>query len=213
MGRTARTIVCCAVLLTGCSQQVGGLAVLPPSERAGLSSTPGAVDADALMLDLSQMRALTGAGDDLTIIPTMDGKSPVNIDVLAKEAPQACRFLFAETETFGPDMADFHKTTYQSPPDSALISQAAAAYPDTQTARAAFDDLVAAASACAYSSAGALLVGQVSSGSDSLSTRPAATCGRDYALKSVVLAEVTFCAFPASVSELVMTNLLRRVPG
>jgi hypothetical protein len=210
MGTPARTIVCCVVLLTGCSVQVGGLAVLPPTEQP---RPPSGVDADALMLDLSRMRGLTGAGDDLTIIPSMDGKSPVDIELLAKQVPEPCQFIFIESKTFGADMVDFHKTTYQNPPESALISQAAAAYPDAQTARAAFDALVETANNCAYSSAGALLVGQVGSDTESLSIRPSATCGRDYALKSVVLAEVTFCAYPESVSELVMTNLLRGVPG
>ena len=209
--KAARTMICCvSLLLTGCAYEVGGLAVLPYTERPGPS---GAVDVDALMLDLSQMRALTGAGEALSIIPSMDGKAPVDIDLLARDAPEPCRFIFVETETFGADIADFHKTTYQNPPDAALISQAAAAYPDPQAARAAFDNLVGAAVACADTSSGGLLVGEVLAGTDSLSTRPAATCGRDYRVKSVVLAEVTFCAFPESVSELVMTNLLRGVPG
>jgi PknH-like extracellular domain len=199
-----------ALLLTGCAHGVGGLAVLPATERPAARSV---VDVDALMLDLSRMRALTGAGDALNIIPTMDGKSPVDIELLAKEVPAPCRFVFAETKTFGGQVADFHKTTYQYPPEGALISQGAAVYPDPQTARRAFDDLVASADACAYTSSGSLLVGTVESGADSLSTRPAATCGRDYQVKSVVLVEVTFCSYPESVSELVLTNLLRGVPG
>ncbi len=158
---------------------MGGLAVMPLSERPTPS---GAVD--ALMLDLPRMRALTGAGEDLTIIPSMDGKSPVDIDLLARDAPAPCRFIFAETETFGPDLSNFHKTTYQNPPDGAIISQGAGAYRDPQTARAALDDLVGAATACG-----------------------------NYHVKSAVLVEVTFCAFPESVSELVMVNLLQGVPG
>ena len=43
--------------------------------------------------------------------------------------------------------------------------------------------------------------------------RPGGDCGRDYRLKSVVLAEVTFCSFPESVPEIVMTNLVAKVPG
>ena len=38
-------------------------------------------------------------------------------------------------------------------------------------------------------------------------------CGRDYRVKGVVLVEVTACAFPASVPDIVMTNILARVPG
>lgn len=208
--RAAAAMACCAtVALSGCSQQVGGLAVMPYSERPG----PAGVDVDSLMLELSQIRALTGAGEALTVIPTMDGKSPVDIDLLARDVPEPCRFVFAETATFGSRMTDFHKTTYQSPPDSALISQAAGAYPDAQTARAAFDSLVQVASACADTSPGRFLVGDVGAGPEALSTRTSTTCGRDYRVKAAVLAEVTFCAFSESVSELVMVNLLRGVTG
>ena len=77
------------------------------------------------------MRAITGAGEDLTVIPSMDGKFPVDIDGLVDPAaPAECRWYFAETQTFGPEVEEFHKTTYQDPPDGALISQGAAAYRD-----------------------------------------------------------------------------------
>ena len=68
------------------------------------------------MLDQTQMRAITGAGDDLTIIPSMDGKFPVDIDQLSESAPPQCQWIFAETQTFGPDVEEFHKTTFQNPP-------------------------------------------------------------------------------------------------
>jgi hypothetical protein len=32
-------------------------------------------------------------------------------------------------------------------------------------------------------------------------------------LKSVVLVEVTFCTFPDSVPDIVMTNIMEKVPG
>ena len=48
---------------------------------------------------------------------------------------------------------------------------------------------------------------------DSVQTRTSSECGRDYRLKSVVLVEVTFCAFPASVPDIVMTNIVAKVPG
>jgi hypothetical protein len=207
----AGTMACCAaILLTGCTHEVSGLAVRPLAERPGPT---GAVDVDSLMLDLSRMRALTGAGDDLTVIPTMDGKSPVDIELLARDVADSCRFVFAESETFGPDWADFHKTTYQYPPEGAQISQAAVAYPNPAAARAAFDNLVGAATSCADSWSGPVLVGQVAAEPNTLSARTGSTCGRDYRVKGPVVAEVTFCAFPESVSELVMTNLLRGVPG
>ena len=212
MCRRVLGCVTMAVLVAGCTREVGGSAALPDNE------TPGpvvvlAADADDLMLDLARMRAITGAGDALTAIPTMDGKYPVDIDVLARGVPQPCRFIFAETETFSQNTADFHKTTYQRPPGAGLISQAAAVYRDPQAARVAFDGLVDRATACAESSGGPTFVGYVASGEDSLQLRPARTCGRDYQLKSAVLVEVTFCEFPESVPGIVMTNILSKVPG
>ena len=215
MVRTAcRLLIGCAtaLLASGCTHQVAGLAVLPYSETPGPAATL-AVNADQLMLELPRIRAITGAGEDLNVIPSMDGTVPTDIDVLADEAPAPCRFIFAETMTFGPQIADFHKTTYQSPPDAALISQAAAVYRDPPTARRAFEHLVDQANACAQTAAGPLYVGYVASGADSLQTRPGNTCGRNYQLKSGVLAEVTFCGFPESISDIVMTNILQGVPG
>lgn len=197
------------MLATGCTHWVDGAALPAFGETA---DRPGIVDVDRVLLSQSQMRAITGGGQDLNVIPTMDGKSPVDIEQLAEQVAPDCRFIFAETATFGPEIEDFHKTSYQYPPRGALISQAAAAYRDAATARRAFDALSAAVGACSDGSDGALLVGDWDSGVDSLRTRPGA-CGRDYRLKSTVLVEVTFCGFPESVSDIVLTNILGRIPG
>jgi hypothetical protein len=158
------------------------------------------------------MRAITGAGEHLTIIPTMDGTYPVDIDPLADTTPQECRFIFAETATFGPDVQEFHKTTFQDPPDGALISEGAAAYQDPATARRAFSALVATVGNCADGSAGQLFVGEWKADANSLHMWPGG-CGRDYRVLSVALLEVTFCGFPQSVSDIVMTNIAANVPG
>ncbi len=59
---------------------------------------------------------------------------------------------------------------------------------------------------------GAGLVGDVDGDTQSLSTRPG-RCGRNYRLKSSVLVEVTFCGFGDSVPEIMMTNILNKIPG
>ncbi len=100
------------------------------------------VDVNRVLLDQSRMQAITGGGEHLTIIPSMDGDSPVDIDALAKTAPPECRFVYADTATFGPDIEAFHKTTFQDPPHGGLISEGAAAYRDADTARHAFGALV-----------------------------------------------------------------------
>jgi hypothetical protein len=198
-----------AVLAAGCTQSVTGTAVraVPGLDEDSLSP----VDVEKVVLDQSQMRAITGAGEDLSIIPSMDGKIPVDIDPLVKSAPPQCEWLFADTKTFGPDVEEFHKTTFQNPPDGAQISEAVAAYRDPGTARSAFDDLVRQVDDCRSTTLGEALVGEWTVADDALKTRPGA-CGRDYRVKSVVLVEVTFCHFPGSVPGIVMTNILANVP-
>lgn len=201
-------LVCCVVLLSAaCTRVVGGV---------GMAAFPGTlasgVDVDAILLDQSRMQAITGGGEHLTIIPSMDGKSPVDIDTLAAKAPPQCRFVYAETATFGPDIEGFHKTTFQYPPQGGLISEGAAAYRDAGTAHRAFDVLVATVEGCSTTSDGSVYVGDWYADAQSLHTRPG-NCGRDYRLKSVVLLEVTFCGFPESVSDTVIANIAANVPG
>jgi hypothetical protein len=176
------------------------------------SRTVSGVDVDRVLLDQSRMRAITGGGEHLTIVPTMDGKSPVDIDLLAETAPPDCRFLYADTATFGPDVKAFHKTTFQDPPRGGLISEGAAAYRDPKTAHHAFDALVTTVRNCAANSDGSAYVGDWRADAKSLRTRPGG-CGRNYRVKAVVLMEVTFCGFSESVSDIVMTNIAANVPG
>jgi hypothetical protein len=204
-----RLMLCAAVLLAAaCTRMADGTAV--PGSGAGTNLS--GVDVDQVLLDQSRMQAITGADEHLTIIPSMDGKSPVDIDSLAKIAPPQCRFVYADTATFGPEIEEFHKTTFQYPPRGGLISEAAAAYRDADTARHAFSALVATVRGCADSSAGSGYVGDWDADERSLQTRPG-DCGRNYLVKSMVLMEVTFCGFPGSVSTIVITNIAANVPG
>jgi hypothetical protein len=141
----------------------------------------------------------------------MDGNRPVDIDALAETTPRECRFLYAETSTFGPDVEEFHKTPFQDPPDGALISEGAAAYPNVGAARRAFAALVGTVGDCAAGREGQLLVGNWTANPDSLHLGPGG-CGRDYRVLSVALLEVTFCGFPQSVSDIVMTNIAANIP-
>ncbi len=208
---TRSFLVCAAtaLLVAGCTQAVTGTAVkaVPGLDDDSLSP----VDVETVMLDQSRMRAITGAGEDLTIIPSMDGKTPVDIEPLVERAPPRCGWLFAESQIFGPDVEEFHKTSFQNPPDGALISEAVAAYRDAETARAAFDSLLSRVDECGSTTSGSAILGDRTTAGESLSMRPGA-CGRDYRVKSVVLVEVTFCRFPGSVPDIVMTNILANVP-
>jgi PknH-like protein len=202
-----RLALCAAALLAAsCTRVVSG----SPAAESGIA--PNGFDVAGLLLDQSRMQAITGGGEHLTIIPSMDTTSPVDIDTLAQTAPPACRFVYAETVTFGPDVETFHKTTFQDPPRGGIISEGAAAYHDGDTARRAFGALVSTVRNCADSSAGTGLVGDWNADDRSLQTRPG-DCGRDYLLKAVVLMEVTYCGFPDSVSTIVMSNLAANVPG
>lgn len=201
--------VCGAALTAACTSAVIGSAVRPPPGIDERSRSP--IDVDGVLLEQSQMRAITGGGDDLTVIPSMDGKLPVDVGAFADRVPPQCAWIFAETQTFGPELEEFHKTTYQNPPAGALISQGAAAYRDVATARRAFAGLVKLVDACGSSTSG--YVGDWTENLDAIRTRTSSECGRDYRLKSVVLVEVTFCAYPPSVPDIVMTNILERIPG
>jgi hypothetical protein len=211
MARLTRPLLLCGVVLltAACIRVVGGTAV--PAFPGGPRDGGRGFSVDEILLDQSRMRAITGAGEHLTIIPSMDGNYPVDIDSLAATAPRECRFIYAETATFGPDVEAFHKTTFQDPPDGALISEGAAAYRDVDTARHAFAALVATVGDCADGSGGELFVGDWEADADSLHLRPGG-CGRDYRVLSVALLEVTFCNFPQSVSETVMTNIAANIP-
>lgn len=211
--KTWRQMLICAAATTlvGCTRLVGGAAELPPTERAG-PMLPAGIDIEHVMLDIGQMRGITGAGEQLTIIPSMDTKSPVDIDPLAETVPAPCRFVYAETATFGTDTTQFHKIAFQYPPKAALISEAVAAYHDAGSARRAFDTLVSTVSDCADSAPGPALVGDWDADEQSLHIQ-IGRCASDYRLKSAVLLEVATCGFAKSVSELVITNLADRVPG
>jgi hypothetical protein len=207
---TRPLLLCGAMLLTmGCTRVVDGTAL--PGFGATRKAVHG-VDVDTILLDQSRMRAITGAGEHLNIIPAMDGTSPVDIDALTGSTPQQCRFLYAETVTFGSEIEEFRKTTFQDPPDGALISEGAATYRDADTARQAFGALVNIVGNCAGDPTGQLLVGDWKADAKSLHLGPGG-CGRDYRVLSVALLEVTFCGFPQSVSDTVMANIAANVPG
>jgi len=209
-GWSALIAGCSVMLVAACTHTLPGAAVRATPGIDDDSRSP--VDVESVMLKPAQMRAITGAGEDLTVIPSMDGKSPVDIEVLADPTPAPCRWFFEETKTFGPEVEEFHKTTYQDPPDAGLISQGAAAYRDPPTARRAFDGLAGLVADCESSGDGLVFVGDVTASADSLQLR-SGSCGRDYQVKSVVLVEVTFCRFSPSVPDIVMTNLLEHVPN
>lgn len=199
-----------ALLVAGCTQTVAGTATLAPPGIDDESQSP--VDVESVMLDQAQMQAITGAGEHLTIVPSMDGKIPVDVSDLMNGTPQECQWYFAETQTFGKEVEEFHKTTFQNPPDGGLISEGAAAYRDPETARRAFADLVGLVYDCGSTSLGSTFIGEWTAEATTLRMRSSGTCGRDYRIKNVVLAEVSFCSFPESVSDIVMTNLMAKVP-
>jgi hypothetical protein len=204
---TRRLVLVAAVLsATACTRVVSGAA----TTESVLA--PNGIDVGRVLLDQSRMQAITGGGEHLTIIPSMDATAPVDIETLAQTAPPECRFVYDETATFGPDIETFHKTTFQDPPHGGLISEGAAGYHDGDTARRAFGALVGTVRNCADSSAGYGLVGEWNADDQSLQTRPG-NCGRNYLLKSVVLMEVTYCGFPESISTIVISNVAANVPG
>jgi hypothetical protein len=209
----ARLAVMCtaALLAAGCSHSIEGTATRTAPAIDEESRSP--VDVESVMLDQAQMRAVTGAGESLTIVPSMDGKIPVDVSDLMNGTPQECQWYFAETQTFGSEVEEFHKTTFQNPPDGGMISEGAAAYRDQQTARHAFADLVGQVYDCGSTELGSTFIGEWTADADTLTMRSPGTCGRDYRIKNVVLVEVSFCSFPDSVPGIIMTNIMDKVPN
>jgi len=197
-----------AAAVVGCTRLVDGTA-LPP---VALPAPDGVVDLGRVMLGAPRMRAIVGADEQLTIVPTMDSSSPTDIDDLAATIPPPCRFIFAETAVFGSAATRFHKTTYQYPPKAAMVSEGAAVYPDTEAAHHALDALVTRVAECADTSAGPGLVAEWDADEETLRTH-AGDCGRAYQVKSVVLLEVTYCGFSGSDADLVVANMASAVPG
>jgi hypothetical protein len=208
--RTWRLVPIWAVIaaVASCSRVVGGTAlplVAPPISDGG-------VQLGRIMLGTARMRAILGTDEQLSIIPTMDSGSPTDIDDLAATVPPPCHFIFADTVVFGSATTRFHKTTYQYPPQAAMISEAAALYPDVDASHHAFHTLAAAVAECSDTSAGPGLVGEWAADEESLHTH-AGACGRAYQIKSVVLLEVTYCGFSPSDGDLVLTNMAANVTG
>lgn len=81
VGLTRPLLLCGATLLiAACTRVVGGTA----SATFG-GDRQGMLDVATILLDQSRMQAITGSGDDLTIIPTMDTTYPVDVDDFAHE--------------------------------------------------------------------------------------------------------------------------------
>ena len=98
MASLTRPLLWCgaALLTAACTRVVGGTVV--PGFGDGAKGV-GGVNVDTILLDQSRMRAITGAGEHLTIIPSMDGNRPVDIEDLANTAPQECRFIYADRKS------------------------------------------------------------------------------------------------------------------
>ncbi|KRE32071.1 hypothetical protein ASG82_03750 [Mycobacterium sp. Soil538] len=216
---TGRVLLCAvAILVSGCAHTVAGTATRPAPGLDEDSRSP--VDVDTVLLDRAQLQAITGSGPELTAIPGTESKVPVDIPMntgflpamVVRDVPSQCEWLFAETQVFGSTVEEFHKTIYQNPARGALISQAAAGYVDPATAAGALTGLTRRIDDCGDTDQGPVLVGEVSGTDDSVSIRPGG-CGRDYRVKSAVMIEVTFCSFPDSVPDMVMTNIANNVPG
>ena len=212
MGRLTRSLLLggAALLAAACTRVVGGTAV--PGFAMGARGVQG-VNVDEILLNQSRMRAITGGGDDLTIIPSMDGNRPVDIDALADNTPQPCRFIYRRDR-------DLRTRCRRVPQDH--LPGSARRRPDIRGRRGL--------PRCGHRSArlrrpgghrrrlcgqlrpASCIVGDWKADADSLHMRPGG-CGRDYRVLSVALLEVTFCGFPQSVSDIVMTNIAANMPG
>jgi hypothetical protein len=211
MARRGSALLACLAAVTlasGCTHVVGGIALMPPAEGPYLSG----MDVDDLLLTTPELRDLTGAGLDLNGVPGMDSKQPVDDDLLVGSAPPECQFVFRESAVFGPDVKQFHKTSFQTPPNQALLSEAAAAYLDADTALRAFDNITDLVKSCGATRSGYAYVYDWTADQQTLRAESFGDCGRVYRLQSTVLIEVTYCGYRSRVvPELVATRIAARV--
>jgi PknH-like extracellular domain len=180
---------------------------MPPAEGPYL----GGMDVDELLLTTAEMRDLTGAGLDLSGVPGMDSIQTVDNLLLVDSAPPECRFVFLESQTFGPDVKQFHKTTFQTPPKSELLSEAAAAYVDADTARRAFDNVADLVKGCGESTSGYAYVYDWSVAPQIVNAQSIGDCGRIYRLEATVLIEVTYCGYTHVIPDLLAARIAARV--
>lgn len=118
------------------------------------STAPASRAASALagvLLQQSQLRAITGAGEDLSAIPGADGKYPVDVGAFARSALPECAWVLVETHTLGPEVEDVRETTSWNPPRGAPTSQSAAAHRDVATTTDVFDAPAGNVRACGSS--------------------------------------------------------------
>ena len=168
------------------------------------------MDVDELLLTTLELRDLTGAGLDLNAVPGMDSKQTVDDDLLVGSAPPECQFVFRESAIFGPDVKQFHKTSFQTPPKQALLSEAAAAYLDADTASRAFANITDLVKSCGATSSG--YVDDWTADQQTLRSESVGDCGRIYRLQSTVLIEVTYCGYSSRVvPDLVATRIAAKV--
>ncbi len=210
MARRSSVLLSClaaATLAGGCAHVVGGTAAMPPAEGPYLHG----MDVDDLLLTTPEMRDLTGAGLDLNGIPGMDSKYTVDDELLVEAAPPECRFVFRESLVFGPDVKQFHKTSFQTPPKSALLSEAAAAYDDAPTARRAFDNVANLVKACGDTPSGYSYVYNWTADEQTLQAEGLGDCGRVYRVEATVLIEVTYCGYSHVVPDLLAKRIAARV--
>ena len=113
MARRSSALLSCLAAVTlasGCTDVVGGVASMPPTEGPYLDG----MDVDELLLTTPEMRDLTGAGLDLNGVPGMDSKYTVDDELLVESAPPECQFVFRESSVFGPDVKQFHNCDARS---------------------------------------------------------------------------------------------------
>jgi PknH-like extracellular domain len=198
MGRPLLSLLAATALTAGCAHVVAGTPALPASVSPGHNQT---VNVDNVLLTTPELREVTGAGSEMTAVPGMDSTGTVDEENLVQLAPPECQFLFRESLIFGSDFEQFHKRSFQTPPQSAILSEGAAVYADPDTARRAYNTVANMVMNCGNTTFASMFVGQWTADDTTLRTRTAGSCGRVYRLESAVLIEVTYCGYPAAIPE------------
>lgn len=138
-GLRSVAIVCCvAATGTGCGR---------PD-----AVTAAGTDVDSLIVSLDDVRRIANL-QDLNQYSHGDADRPGNEDA---DAPEPCRSVYDQQVAFGSDWRQFRTVTYNAlvsashgaPAKMYVVTQAVGIYPDGSAARAAFDRLAPALTAC-----------------------------------------------------------------
>ncbi|HWS91401.1 MAG TPA: sensor domain-containing protein [Mycobacterium sp.] len=158
------------------------------------------VSADSLIVSLDDVRRIADRSD-LSSDPNFDVRQPRGMHQYDSEYPSQCQVEFDQDVAFGNDWKQFRSVEYSGAGNNA-VTQAVAIYSDPAAARAAFDRVSSALTACS-----GLQVPNLAFTVRQQDPSTVARCGDNqcselYRVKSSVLISVAVAHFPRTAEQI-----------